>query len=75
MSRRLRDVFISASRRRGPIVSDMQMPPFTTSCAACHRRIAGEQAERARVAHRPLVICDRCVEEAPEIGSAARRSA
>jgi hypothetical protein len=53
----------------------MQMPPFTTSCAACHRRIAGEQAERARVAHRPIVICDRCVEDAPEIGRTIRRAA
>ena len=57
------------------MLTDMQMPPFTTSCAACHRRIAGEQADRARVAHRPLVICDRCVEEAPDIGRVTRRAA
>ncbi len=45
------------------------LPPFTTVCGACHRRVAGEQAERARQAHRPLVICDRCVDEADADGS------
>lgn len=51
------------------------LPPFSTACAACRRRVDGEQAERARGAHRPLVICDRCVEEARETGQEVRRAA
>jgi len=51
------------------------LSPFTTTCSACHRCVAGEQAERARQAHRPLVICDRCVAEASEAEQAERRAA
>jgi hypothetical protein len=51
------------------------LPPFTTRCGACQRPVIGEQAERARQAHRPLVICDRCVTEAPDTDQAARRAA
>jgi len=51
------------------------LPPFTTVCAACQRRVAGEQAERARQAHRPLVICDRCVSEATESERTDQRAA
>jgi hypothetical protein len=51
------------------------LPPFSTRCDACHRPVAGEQAERARGAHRPLVICDRCVNEASDSEQAARRAA
>ena len=51
------------------------LPPFTTVCGACHRRVGGEQAERARSAHRPLVICDRCVIEATESERTEQRAA
>jgi hypothetical protein len=51
------------------------LPPFSTRCDACHRAVEGEQAERARQAHRPLVICDRCVSEASDSDQTARRAA